>query len=85
MTAVATTGPLATGPLAEVLREVTRTLPRESIITDRAALRTYECDGLTHYRSTPALVVIPDTADRKVYGNVSISSGVFSKSTSVPP
>ncbi|HEY8787724.1 MAG TPA: FAD-linked oxidase C-terminal domain-containing protein [Actinopolymorphaceae bacterium] len=54
----------ATGPLAEVLREVTEALRSESIITDHAALRTYECDGLTHYRSTPALVVIPDTADQ---------------------
>jgi len=58
------TDPLLTGPLAEVLGEVSRLLPRESIITDRAALRTYECDGLTHYRSIPALVVIPATADQ---------------------
>ena len=29
------------------------------VITDRARLRTYECDGLAHYRVTPALVVIP--------------------------
>ncbi len=58
MTAVATTGPLAV-----VLRDVAGALRSESIITDHAALRTYECDGLTHYRATPALVVIPDTAD----------------------
>ena len=32
------------------------------MITDRARLRTYECDGLAHYRVTPALVVIPEDA-----------------------
>jgi glycolate oxidase len=34
------------------------------VITDRAALRTYECDGLTAYRCTPGLVVLAEsTAD----------------------
>ena len=32
------------------------------MITDRAQLRTYECDGLAHYRVTPVLVVIPEDA-----------------------
>ena len=33
------------------------------VISDRQELRTYECDGLTHYRVTPALVAFPqDTA-----------------------
>ena len=36
-----------------------RLLPSTCVITDRARLRTYECDGLAHYRVTPALVVIP--------------------------
>ncbi len=36
-----------------------RLLPDDAVITDRARLRTYECDGLAHYRVTPALVVIP--------------------------
>ncbi|MFY0405499.1 FAD-linked oxidase C-terminal domain-containing protein [Solicola sp. PLA-1-18] len=39
-----------------------RLLPAEGVITDRARLRTYECDGLAHYRVTPALVVIPEDA-----------------------
>ena len=34
------------------------------MITDRARLRTYECDGLAHYRVVPALVVMPETADQ---------------------
>jgi len=32
------------------------------VITDPAELRTYECDGLTSHRVTPALVVLPRTA-----------------------
>jgi len=39
-----------------------RLLPAEGVITDRARLRTYECDGLAHYRVTPALVVLPEDA-----------------------
>jgi glycolate oxidase len=34
-------------------------LPDEAVITDPARLRTYECDGLAHYRVRPGLVVIP--------------------------
>ncbi len=32
------------------------------VITDPMELRTYECDGLTSHRSTPALAVLPGTA-----------------------
>jgi glycolate oxidase len=39
-------------------------LPPDAVITDRARLRTYECDGLTHYKVTPKLVVLPQTADQ---------------------
>ncbi|MBU2664349.1 FAD-binding protein [Actinoplanes bogorensis] len=34
------------------------------VITDRAELRTYECDGLAHYKVVPALVVLPHTAEQ---------------------
>jgi glycolate oxidase len=33
-----------------------------NVITDPLELRTYECDGLTSHRATPALVVFPATA-----------------------
>ncbi len=36
----------------------------EAIITDHQQLRTYECDGLAHYKVTPALVVLPETTDQ---------------------
>ncbi len=34
------------------------------MITDHAQLRTYECDGLAHYRVVPALVVLPETTEQ---------------------
>src|SRR2546423_818187 len=36
----------------------------ESVITDPVRLRTYECDGLTHHRATPGIVVLPDSAQQ---------------------
>jgi glycolate oxidase len=48
--------------LAAVAEVARRALPPEAVITDRSQLRTYECDGLAHYRVTPALVVIPPDA-----------------------
>ncbi|MEV0130122.1 FAD-linked oxidase C-terminal domain-containing protein [Dactylosporangium sp. NPDC050688] len=45
--------------LAERLRGF---LQPEQVLTDRQQLRTYECDGLTHYRVVPAIVVLPRTA-----------------------
>ncbi|GAA2590332.1 FAD-linked oxidase C-terminal domain-containing protein [Dactylosporangium fulvum] len=46
--------------LAATLRE---TLRPDQVLTDRQQLRTYECDGLTHYRVIPGIVVFPRTAD----------------------
>jgi glycolate oxidase len=37
-------------------------LQPEQVLTDRQQLRTYECDGLAHYRVVPAVVVLPRTA-----------------------
>jgi glycolate oxidase len=45
--------------LAERLRAV---LGDRRVITDRQELRTYECDGLAHYKVTPAIVAFPHTA-----------------------
>ena len=60
----ATDGPeRSTSPAVDAVAAVARQiLPEAGVITDRARLRTYECDGLAHYRVTPALVVIPDDA-----------------------
>ena len=46
--------------LAEQLRPV---LGKDAVITDHQRLRTYECDGLAHYKVTPALVVLAETTE----------------------
>jgi glycolate oxidase len=50
------------GALAAVTARVRELVPAAGVITEHARLRTYECDGLAHYRVTPALVVIPEDA-----------------------
>jgi glycolate oxidase len=56
------------GARQEGLDAVTRLarlmLPDDGVITNRARLRTYECDGLAHYKVTPALVVMPETTNQ---------------------
>jgi glycolate dehydrogenase FAD-linked subunit len=52
------------GALAAVTVRVRELVPAPGVISDRAKLRTYECDGLAHYRVTPALVVIPEDAQQ---------------------
>src|SRR6186713_804454 len=37
-------------------------LSDQRVITDRQELRTYECDGLAHYKVVPALVALPQDA-----------------------
>jgi glycolate oxidase len=50
--------------LAAVTARARTILPPAGVITDRAELRTYECDGLAHYRVEPGLVVIPEDAEQ---------------------
>ncbi|HEX2300163.1 MAG TPA: FAD-binding protein, partial [Pseudonocardiaceae bacterium] len=44
--------------------ELTGLLGPDAVITDRQRLRTYECDGLAHYRVVPGLVVLPESAEQ---------------------
>ncbi len=53
------------GPAAVAAR-LHGVLAPEAIITDPARLRTYECDGLTHYAVSPGLVVLPETTEQVV-------------------
>jgi glycolate oxidase len=48
--------------ISAVTEVARRLLPADGVISERSRLRTYECDGLAHYRVTPALVVIPEDA-----------------------
>jgi glycolate dehydrogenase FAD-linked subunit len=45
--------------LAALLR---REIGPAKVITDRAERRTYECDGLAHYKVIPAIVTLPHSA-----------------------
>src|SRR5439155_6485546 len=39
-------------------------LSAEQVLSDRQELRTYECDGLAHYKVIPALAVFPHTGEQ---------------------
>jgi glycolate oxidase len=49
----------STGRIDAVAARLRAELGPDAVLTDRAQLRTYECDGLAHYKVTPALVVLP--------------------------
>src|SRR5262249_37168856 len=49
--------------LAGLVARLTEICGRDAVITDPMELRTYESDGLTAYRCSPGLVVLPGTAD----------------------
>ncbi|MFF4987646.1 FAD-linked oxidase C-terminal domain-containing protein [Streptosporangium saharense] len=50
--------------LDEPVRRFQEILGPGSVITDPVRLRTYECDGLTHHRASPGVVVLPETAEQ---------------------
>ena len=53
--------------LAALASDFARVLGDDSVVTEHAALRTYECDGLTAYRCIPGLVVLPRTTAQVSY------------------
>jgi glycolate oxidase len=53
--------------LGELAAELTGRLGTDAVITEPAALRTYECDGLASYRCVPGLVVLAASADDVAY------------------
>jgi glycolate oxidase len=53
--------------LSALAADFVRVLGADSVVTERAALRTYECDGLTAYRCIPGLVVLPRTTAQVSY------------------
>jgi glycolate oxidase len=52
---------LRTMSLANVHAELRQQLPQHTLISEAAALKPYECDGLTAIRRMPGLVVLPET------------------------
>ena len=55
---------MASMDVAGLAAELAPVLPEDAVITDRQRRRTYECDGLAHYRVIPALVVLPERAEQ---------------------
>ena len=49
---------------AALLAELRQSLPDLEILHEPEDLRPYECDGLSAYRSTPMLVVLPQTVEQ---------------------
>jgi glycolate oxidase len=48
--------------LVQLISRLVAELGDTAVITDPATLRTYECDGLTAYRTVPGVVVLPSSA-----------------------
>lgn len=55
---------MGTKTLDGLVRRLLESLDHGAVITDPVRLRTYECDGLTHHRATPGVVVLPETAEQ---------------------
>ena len=48
---------------AQVVSRLLQVLPADSVISDVAETKAYECDGLTAYRCPPMCAVLPSTTD----------------------
>ncbi|OUC90895.1 FAD-binding oxidoreductase, partial [Streptosporangium minutum] len=55
---------MGTKTLDGLVRRLLESFDHGAVITDPVRLRTYECDGLTHHRATPGVVVLPETAEQ---------------------
>src|SRR5262247_968852 len=47
----------------DVAERIAAVVGERNCISDPAGLRTYECDGLTGFRVTPGLVVLPGSTE----------------------
>ena len=45
----------------QILKDISSFTKRENILFEREELKPYETDGLTAYKQTPMLVVLPET------------------------
>lgn len=50
----------------ELVSELSTFLPTESVLYQGEDLRPYECDGLSAYRQTPMIVVLPQTEEEVI-------------------
>lgn len=47
-----------------LIKALTAVLPADAILTDKEAMKPFECDGLSAYRRLPLVVVLPDTVEQ---------------------
>ncbi len=52
--------------LERLAAELRSAIGAEAVLTDRQQRRTYECDGLAHYKVVPGIVVLPRSTDQVV-------------------
>lgn len=68
MTAAPHTGSAQDAHASAAAREIAEALrgflPASNVLTGQEALRPYECDGLSAYRSLPLLVALPETVEQ---------------------
>jgi glycolate oxidase len=55
---------LMSAAIAPLARRLRAELGAAHVVTDEAERRTFACDGLAHYRTVPALVVLPESAEQ---------------------
>ena len=56
--------PVAAVPVPKsVIDAMAAIVGRSHCVSEPEQLRTYECDGLTSFRATPGLVVLPGTTE----------------------
>ncbi|MFK4448288.1 glycolate oxidase [Caballeronia udeis] len=56
-------GALPSHDCAQILAELSALLPGCEILHEKEDLRPFECDGLSSYRATPMVVVLPETIE----------------------
>ncbi len=49
---------------SQLLQQLLRILPADSVLHQQEDLRPYECDGLSAYHALPLMVVLPDSIDQ---------------------
>ncbi len=68
---------MASPTLQSLVARLHAELGTDAVLTDHAQLRTYECDGLAHYKVTPAVVVLPrDTGQVAAVVRACVDAGV---------
>ena len=50
----------------ELVSNLRNFLPSESVLYETEDLKPYECDGLSAYRQTPMIVVMPETEEEVI-------------------